>query len=540
VNSNVEDTQVLVVGGGPVGLTLAIDLGRHGIRCILIDRRPQPDFLPKMELCNARTMEIYGRLDLAETIRSAGYPADAAMDVVVATSLNEEPLLRLSYPSVPAMQALIRSHNDGYWPREAYQRISQYTLEPILKRVAEETPHVPVRFGCTLTSLREHEGGVTAQVTTADGKSETVRAAYLAGCDGASSTVRRELGIALEGGVGGPLQSQIFFRSDDLLKKHPLGAARHYPIASARRTVLITQDDLRYYSVHINAEPAVDPVELIHEIVGAPVEVEIIRVGQWRPSLLVAESYGSRRVFLLGDAAHQYIPTGGFGMNTGIGDAYDLAWKLRGALEGWGGDSLLASYAPERRPIGKRNCLASEEATIGSRDWRAAFDPSIRDNTEEGRRRRAALIQRIDVGQRKSHEMHGIELGYRYVGSPIIWPEPGEGPDPDNRRYEPTTWPGARLPHLWLADGTALHDKLGDGYTVLALGTSPAEAERIAAPLRALGAPVAVLDLDDPHVREVYGCNLLLLRPDLHIVWRGDRVPDDPARLAAIATGQAV
>lgn len=531
------DTQVLVVGGGPVGLTLAIDLGRHGIRCILVERRPKPDFLPKMELCNARTMEIYGRLGLADDIRRAGYPADASMDVVVVTALNEKPLVRLAYPSVPEMQALIRDHNDGYWPREAYQRISQYTLEPILKRVAEATPNVIVRFGCALSSLREDEAGVEATVTTADGQTETIRAAYLAGCDGASSTVRQQLGIALEGRAGGPLQTQIFFRSDDLLSKHPLGAARHYPVASARRTVLITQDDLRYYSVHANAEPAVDPVEIIHEIVGAPIHTEIIRVGLWTPSLLVAERYASRRVFLLGDAAHQYIPTGGFGMNTGIGDAYDLAWKLRGTLEGWGGDHLLASYAIERRPIGKRNCLASEEATIGSRDWRAAFHPSIRDNTAEGRERRAALIKLIDIGQRKSHEMHGIELGYRYIGSPIIWAEPGEGPDPDNRVYEPTTWPGARLPHLWLSDGTALHDRLGDGYTVLALNAPHAEAERIAAPLRARGAPVAVLALEDRHIRSIYGCNLLLLRPDLHVVWRGDRAPDDPARLAAIASG---
>ena len=532
------ETQVLIVGGGPVGLTLAISLGQLGIRTVLIERMEKPGFLPKMELCNARTMEIYGRLGLADQIRAAGYPSDAPMDVIVTTSLNDEPLMRLVYPSVPEMQELIRTNNNGHWPREAYQRISQYTLEPLLKAVAEKTPNVTVRYGCALMSLSEDDNGVTATVKTQAGE-ETIRAAYLSGCDGASSTVRQQLGIALKGGAGGPLQTQIFFRSDDLLQKHPLGAARHYPIASARRTVLVTQDDLRYYSVHINAEPPVDAQELINEIVGAPVQVEILRKGNWTPSLLVAERYGSKRVFLAGDAAHQYIPTGGFGMNTGIGDAYDLSWKLVGTLQGWGGPQLLASYEKERMPIGERNCRASEAATIGSRTWRQGFDPIVRDDTPKGHAKRAELIALIDVGQRKSHEMHGIELGYRYAGSPLIADEPGEGPALDNPVYEPTTWPGARLPHLWLSDGTALHDMMGEGYTVLNLGLGGPDAKMIADALKARGAPVKLVTVTEFEPRAIYGRNLLLLRPDLHVVWRGDEAPADVAHLAAVATGHA-
>ena len=174
------ETQVLIVGGGPVGLTLAISLGQQGIRTVLIERMEKPGFLPKMELCNARTMEIYGRLGLADQIRAAGYPSDAPMDVIVTTSLNDEPLMRLVYPSVPEMQELIRTNNNGHWPREAYQRISQYTLEPLLKAVAEKTPNVTVRYGCALMSLSEDDNGVTATVKTQAGE-ETIRAAYLAG-----------------------------------------------------------------------------------------------------------------------------------------------------------------------------------------------------------------------------------------------------------------------------------------------------------------------------------------------------------------------
>jgi len=269
-----------------------------------------------------------------------------------------------------------------------------------------------------------------------------------------------------------------------------------------------------------------------------PLEFEMLSVNEWTQHLLCAERYGEGRVFIAGDAAHLVIPTGGLGMNTGVGDAIDLSWKLAATLAGWGGPQLLASYDRERRPIGLRNVKASGAAMSGRLSWRAVYHSDIRKNTTEGAAIRAEMARRFDVEQRKVTEILGIEAGYRYVGSPVIWPEAGGGPDPDNPHYVPTTWPGARFPHVWLNDGTALHDRLGPGYTLLRLGGSQADVSGLERALRATGAPLEVLDIKDGQVRETACFDLLLVRPDLHVVWRGNRLADEAGTIAAVATGR--
>jgi hypothetical protein len=254
--------------------------------------------------------------------------------------------------------------------------------------------------------------------------------------------------------------------------------------------------------------------------------------------LLVADSYGKGRVLLAGDAVHLVIPTGGLGMNSGVGDAIDLSWKLAGPLQGWGGPNLLASYETERRQIGIRNVEASRQASRGRRAWRAMWRPEMRDRTPAGEAARAALARVADVEQRKSNEMIGAELGYRYRGSPIVCEEPGEAPPDDFMDYVPTTWPGARLPHVWLDDGVAIQDAIPDGYVLLRLGRSQADAAPLERAFASCGAPFSVLDVAGERPREVYGHDLLLLRPDMHIVWRGNSLTD-PLRLAQIATGHA-
>jgi hypothetical protein len=227
-------------------------------------------------------------------------------------------------------------------------------------------------------------------------------------------------------------------------------------------------------------------------------------------------------VFLAGDAAHLMIPTGGLGMNSGVGDAVDLAWKLAGTLRGWGGPRLLDAYELERRPVGERNVAASRYASVGRRKWRALWrDP-------------AELVRVAAVEQRKSNEMIGAELGYRYAGSPLIADEPG-GPEDDFRAYRPTSWPGARLPHVWLEGHVALQDRLGPGYALLRLARKDTSA--LEAAMRARGAPFEVLDIPDSAARDLYGHDLILLRPDLHVAWRGNRMPAEPAKLAARLTG---
>jgi len=223
-------------------------------------------------------------------------------------------------------------------------------------------------------------------------------------------------------------------------------------------------------------------------------------------------------------------------MNTGVGDAVDLGWKLAATLKGWGGPELLASYEIERRQVGDRNVAASRFAATGRRKWRAMYRPNIRDNTPEGSKTRADLIAVAEVEQRKSNEMIGAELGYRYVGSPLIADE-GEGPAHEFMTYVPSTWPGARLPHVWLKDHTAVQDHIGYGDHYTLLRFNGADASGFAQAFRQTGAPFMILDLDDPHVREIYGYDLMLLRPDMHIAWRGNAPPKDVAKLARMATG---
>jgi 2-polyprenyl-6-methoxyphenol hydroxylase-like FAD-dependent oxidoreductase len=530
------DTDVLIVGGGPVGLTLAVDLGQRGVRSTLIEQKSTPQRLPKMERCNARSMEIFRRMGLAERIRAAGLPAHCPMDVFIVTSLVEPPLLHLPYPSVTDAKKQIAACRDASMPLEPYQLISQYTLEPLLKAVAETLPSVNVRYGCELLSFTQDAESVSAQVRR-NGATEIVRAKYLVGCDGGSSVVRRQLGIKLAG-EGNILQMrQALYRCDDLYERIPIGKGRHYHVADTNSTQLIVQDDTRHFTINCSVEKDEQMPGMFENVCAMPVKYEMLYVGPWTQHLLLAERFAEGRVLLAGDAVHLMIPTGGLGMNTGAGDAIDLGWKLAATLQGWGGPQLLKSYEIERRQIGERNVAASAFASRGRRAWRAAYRPNIRDQTPEGAETRANLARIADVEQRKTNEMTGAELGYRYAGSPLIWPEPGEAPAHDFMQYVPSTWPGARLPHVWLDDGSAMQDRIGAGYTLLRLGGAKADAAPLARAFQTFGAPFAVLDVGGARVRDIYGCDLILLRPDLHIVWRGDSLPADPAKLAAIATG---
>ncbi|HZP71096.1 MAG TPA: FAD-dependent monooxygenase [Pseudolabrys sp.] len=529
------DTQVIIVGAGPVGLTLAIDLGRRGVRCILLEQKEAPQFLPKMERCNARTMEIYRRLGIAQKVRDAGFPREVPMDVFIVTSLVEPPLLHLPYPSVAKAQAEIAACTDGSMPLEPYQLISQYTLEPLLKSVAETTPGVDVRYGHEFMAFEQDGESVRAKVKRRGATTE-LTAEYLVGCDGGTSSVRRQLGIKLSGDANLLQLRQALFRCDDLFERIPIGKGRHYHVADAHNSFLIVQDSTRHFTLHATLDSDEAMPAMFELVVAMPVKYEMLSCAPWRQNLLLADSYGRGRVFLAGDAVHLVIPTGGLGMNSGVGDAIDLSWKLAATLQGWGGPGLLKSYEIERRQVGARNVEASRHASRGRRAWRAAWKPDIRDKTPAGEATRANLARIADVEQRKSNEMIGAELGYRYRDSPVIWPEPGEGPEDNFMKYEPTSWPGARLPHVWLANGTALHDRIGDGYTLLRLGRTQADSEPLARAFAGYRAPFTVLDIRDPRPRDVYRYDMLLLRPDLHVVWRGNVLPE-AGRLAAIATG---
>jgi 2-polyprenyl-6-methoxyphenol hydroxylase-like FAD-dependent oxidoreductase len=525
MDSPIVSTQVLVVGAGPVGLTLALDLAQRGVEVLLVEKNATAIQLPKMERCNARTMEIFRRLGIADRVRAAGLRADVPMDVFLAPSMAGDALVHLPYPSVAAAKATIAATNDGR-PLEPYQLISQYTLEPLLRSIVETYPTIDVRFACELVRFEQDAGGVTAELRS-DGRTQRVRAAYLAGCDGGSSTVRKQLGIALSGQGSIRTLRQALFFSDDLFDRIPMGNGRHYHIAKPPVfPFIIIQDSTKHWTLHAAAESDDEMTAIFRDALGMDVAFETLSVNAWTQHLLCADRYRDGRAFIAGDAAHLVIPTGGLGMNTGIGDATDLAWKLAATLAGWGGPALLDSYEIERRQIGLRNVKASGNAMSGRTTWRAAATV-------------AEMAARFDAEQRKVTEILGIEAGYRYVGSPIVCEEPGAGPDPDNNAYVPTTWPGFRLPHVWLEDGTPIHDHLGAGYTLLDVGRGAHDATTFVDAFAAMRTPLDVQRIANPVAREIYDADLILVRPDLHVVWRGNAMPADAGRIAATATGRA-
>jgi 2-polyprenyl-6-methoxyphenol hydroxylase-like FAD-dependent oxidoreductase len=534
------DTQVIIVGGGPVGLTLAVDLGLRGVRCILLEKKSEPQFLPKMERCNARSMEMFRRVGLADELRAAGLTTDSVMDVYIILKMTQAPLLHLKYPSVDTAREQIRKLNDGSMPLEPYQLISQYTLEPVLKRAAERIPTVAVRHGTELVDFEEDGPGVLATVRSSGGVSMKISATYLVCCDGGSSLVRKKLGIRLRGEANLAKFRQGLYRCDELYDRLPLGEGpgrgRHYLVADEWASFLIMQDSKRHWTLHAAVESDEEMKQRFEQTIGMPVRYEMLYCGEWRQNLLLADQYRAGRVFLAGDAVHLVIPAGGLGMNTGVGDAFDLSWKLAATLEGWGGPELLDSYEIERRQVGERNIGASRYATLGYRQWRSQWRPEIGDDTAIGRAARDNLARVADVEQRKVNEMIGAELGYRYVDSPIIDNIPG-GPEHLFRDYRPTSWPGARLPHVWLQDGTPIQDRISNvGYTLLCLNSrhDTAALERA---FYARSTPFSVLNIASEPARAIFERDLILLRPDMHVVWRGNNLPDNPAALAALATG---
>lgn len=531
---------VIIVGAGPVGLTLAIDLGKRGIRVDLVERNEKPLYRPKMERSNARSMEIFRRLGLAERIRSASHIHDIPMDIFLLTGWSRPPLLHLEYPSTDAFRENIAVCHDGTLPLEPYQIISQYTLEPLLMDVIRDMPNITVHTGCELESFTQTDSCVEAKIKRLSGANDTLQAAYMVGCDGGVSTVRKGLDIKLEGEGRIAQQHQVFFHSEQLFAALPVGKGRHYYLLPD--IVLVVQDDLKHFMINVMNPIEGDAKEFLRRRLDLDVDIDVISVASWNMNLLVAEKYQQERVFLAGDSAHLVIPNGGLGMNTGIGDATDLAWKLAGSIQGWGGKGLLASYELERRQVGLFNRYASKTATEGMLSWMKVCTPDICEDSLAGDKNRLEVGALAAVGQRTTHEMSGVELGYQYKNSPLILTEAGDDNEPQFIKYHPNARPGSRLPHMWLEDGRAIQDLIGDGYTMMVLNNS--DAELISAPLvdamHALGAPLDVVVLNDDKLSNVYESDYLILRPDMHVAWRGDKMPADANLLAKQITGHIV
>jgi 2-polyprenyl-6-methoxyphenol hydroxylase-like FAD-dependent oxidoreductase len=533
------EVPVLVVGGGPVGLTLAMELGWRRVPCLLLNDQPETARHPKANAVGARSMEHFRRLGVAGRLRRAGLPPQYPTDVAYLTRLAGHELARLPLPSSAEASANAAAGR-GPWPTpEPPHRVSQIYLEAILKEHAGSFAGVTLRYGWRLESFCQREGHVVAEaVESATGRRETIRAGYLVACDGARSRVRKELGIELEGESGvvrpfmGGTMLAVYFRA-----RSPRGWLRASPawmywiINPEIRAVFISIDGDERFLFHTQIpagrEPAsLDAPRLIHAAAGATFPVEILSSLPWMAGYsLVAERYRSGRVFLAGDAVHLFTPTGGLGMNTGVDDAVNLGWKLAAVHQGWGAPSLLESYGAERRPIAFRNVsfARSFATSVGT----VPVSPRIELPGEEAASERERLGQRLLDHACREFIIPGIWLGLRYESSPIIWPDETVAPPDDPGVYAPSARPGSRAPHIMRADGTVLFDHFGKEFTLLRLGSEadPSSLERAAA---RRGVPLKVLEVPEPEARALYERELVLVRPDQHVAWRGDRAPDDP------------
>jgi 2-polyprenyl-6-methoxyphenol hydroxylase-like FAD-dependent oxidoreductase len=529
---------VLIAGGGPVGLTLALELASRNVPCMVIERAVEPTRFPKMDITNARSMELFRRLGIATALRKVAVPEDNVFDVAWITTLTGHELHRFHYPSVTEARRRIREQNDGSQPAEPAMRVSQVVIEPELRRALTSARHVSVRYGVALESFVQDEAGVTATVRDADtGVAEEIRCAYLIGCDGGSSRVREVLGIALSGTPRIGQRFMVHFRSKALHVLQPRGVTWHN---QSLRGTIIAQDDKETWTLQTGipgfrdvAPEGVDPHKLLNAIAGTDFDYDILLTSAWTPHLLLADSYGAGRVFMAGDSIHQVNPTGGYGMNTGIGDAVDLGWKLAAVHHGFASHALLQSYESERRPVGRRNLEGSKAHTAARVKVAAMYQANeamLFDRTSRGDAVRAAIGAQIAAHGNAENESWGIEWGYCYADSPIICSDPDGFIQDDTLRYIPTTTPGTRLPCVYLDDGRCLFDLLGPWFTLLVFGNADATAFVNAAARR--GVPLKVLAIDEPQLSGIYERKMVLVRPDQHVAWRGNSVEDADAVLA--------
>src|SRR6266850_2844360 len=531
-------TPIMIIGGGPVGLALALDLAWRNCRSTLVEKDPgtATQLLAKANGLDERTLEHLRRWNLADRIAEVGFPMDHPGDTVYATSLNGFYLGRSVMPSG-------RDRPTPPFTPQKRQRCPQYEFDPLLAKSVQERGMTNILYGSVFESLEQDESGVTATLSSVEtGKVFTVQADYLIACDGAGSKVRQQLGIQF---VGRMLDFSLsaMIRIPHLEIDHPLKGGERYILVGHsgawavftsvdgrqiwRITVVGSQDRLDASTYDIAAD--------IRKALGSDsIPFEILRLIPWRRSQCNAAAYRSGRVLLAGDAAHTMSPTGGHGMNTGIGDACDLGWMLDALVKGWGGEGLLDAYDKERRPVGLRN---AESSTANYKVW--VQNGEYRDLFAAGP---SGDDCRKRVGNYFIESLHsewnsiGIALGYRYEGSPIIVPDGTEPTSDGAANYTPTSRPGHRAPHAWLSDGRSTLDLFGRAFVLLRFGEriDTSKFERAAL---GLSVPLQVVHIADPAIAQLYENALVLVRPDGHVAWRADQFPMDCVGLLNIVRG---
>ncbi len=510
------ETQVAIVGAGPVGLALAIELGLRGVACVVIERRAGAPRVPRMSSVSGRNMEFCRRWGIAEEVRSAAWSPAHPMDFVYVETMTGRELARLKIPSYAESAGRL-----DYTP-EGPATCPQIYFDPILAEKARSLDRVTLDYGTRLESFERHANGVRAHlVGVSSGARSTVSAEYLVGCDGAGGTVRRLLAIPLDGQGTIASSVNVFFRSREFAAMHDKGWARFFRFFGDDgcwgEAIAIDGRELWRLSVFHDPDPDLAGHSYLRKLAGRDFDYQILDVSPWERRDFLARFYRRGRVLIAGDAAHQTSPTGGAGMHIGVCEAVNLGWKLAALLDGWGGARLLDSYEAESRPVAGRFVALSTQtfdaiaALPGAEAFRRAFeaDPGI--------------LRRLSLADR-------LRTQLCYEGSPVCVPDGTPPPDPPDDPLH-TARPGGRAPHCWIGGGRSTIDLFGRGFVLLRLGRPPADASPLVAAAAAARVPLEVVDIEHAEAEALYGRRLVLVRPDGHVAWRGNGTPVDAAAL---------
>jgi 2-polyprenyl-6-methoxyphenol hydroxylase-like FAD-dependent oxidoreductase len=553
---DMQQIPVAIVGGGPVGLMLALFLDRYGVRSVIFNSEAEVRPHPKGSSHNCRTMEHHRRLGIAQNIRTFSLPPDRPTDVSYFTRLTGWELARLRMPSEAEKQRKVAASAATDQVPEPILRANQMYVEAFLLAHARTRKNITVRFGWQADKFDDDNDGVTieAEAVTDANKvvRETWRAQYLVGCDGGRSFVRRSLALRYHGFAkldaphyGGRMIA-THMRAPTLYKDHLARRCgwQYWVVNPEVRATLIALRGDEEFLVYSKAKdegplPSNEALtSMVLRAIGVDVPLTMLDHRPWTAGVaLVAEHFIAGRVVLAGDAAHLFTPTGGFGMNTGMDDTSNLSWKLAATIQGWGGKTLLQSYEMERRPVAERNTTAARELNVHLANVTVP-DAIEKDSAEGEAARRHVSAQFSKFGE--EFASLGVQLGARYDGSPIIASE-GAPPTDDYMRYTPSSVPGGRMPHFWLDEGrgygSSVFDRLGFGFTLLRLGGATNDTSGIEQAARRRKIPFEVLDVPASEVRDLYERDLVLVRPDQYVAWRGSELPPDSDRLLAQIAG---
>lgn len=528
---------VLIVGGGPVGLALAIDLGLRGIECLLVEQGDGEIFHPRANTVNSRSMEFCRRWGVAEQVRNAGAPPDFPLDILYVTGLQGFEVARIDRPTYGGAKPLPTTP-------ERSQRCNQIFFDPILRDRAESLDGVTLRYQCRFETFTETDDGVQATVRDlSTDRTEIIHAQYLVSCCGGQSTVPEALGVQWEGTSVLSNHLNVFLRIPELWNHHDKGKAAFYFFVDkdGGNQSLIELDGDKLWRLGLELEEGqtsaddVDVDALVRKWVGPDVPYEIVSALPWTCRSIVADCWRKGRVFLAGDAVHQHSPQGGFGMNTGLSDAIDLSWKLAATLDGWGGPSLLDSYQIERQPVARRIVRQATETMgeIADPETLAKLDAP----TGEGERLRRKVGEDIIRERTQVFVSDGIVLGVSYDPSPVICPDGTPAPEASVSTYTPTSRPGSRAPHGWVSEGQSTIDLFGQSFVLLAFNGSRSDGAGLVDAAATLSLPLDLMEIDDPDLAALYERKLVLVRPDGHVAWRGDAAPKDPLKVIHIVRG---